>query len=130
MICWTLAAAVVMAAGCSGKSKRQWRYRSREETLAIALPTPEEMATSDPDRRREAVTRLAEGGDFDDEDVFAVLDAVARTDPVTQIRCIAIRGLARYEDDRRRRHSSTLPARRRGTTASPSPTGITSIAAP
>ena len=98
--CWTLAAAMVMAAGCSGKSKRQWRYRSREETLAIALPAPEEMATSDPDRRREAVTRLAEGGDVDHEDVFPVLDAVARTDPVTQIRCIAIRGLARYEDDR------------------------------
>jgi len=89
-----------MAAGCSGKSKRQWRYRSREETLAIALPAPEEMATSDPDRRREAVTRLAEGGDVDHEDVFPVLDAVARTDPVTQIRCVAIRGLARYEDDR------------------------------
>lgn len=95
-----LVAGMVCAVGCSGKSKRRWRYRSREEALAVALPSPEEMAASDADDRRGAVARLAEGGDFDHEDVFTVLDAVARTDPVTQIRCIAIRGLARYEDDR------------------------------
>ncbi len=93
-----LIVAAVCAAGCSGRVKRQWRYRSLDETLRLALP--EDLATSDADERRGAVARLAEGKDVAREDVFHVLDAVARTDPVAQTRCIAIRGLARYYDAR------------------------------
>ncbi|HPD32107.1 MAG TPA: HEAT repeat domain-containing protein [Phycisphaerae bacterium] len=61
---------------------------------------PEDLSRSNADDRREAVARLAESGDYARPEVFHVLDAVARTDPVSQIRCIAIRGLARYKDDR------------------------------
>jgi len=78
--------------------KRQWKYRSVDQALPVALP--EDLATSNPDDRREAVAWLAENGSVSREDVFHVLDAVARTDPVSQIRCVAIRGLGRYKDDR------------------------------
>jgi plasmid stabilization system protein ParE len=88
----------VPSSGCSSKSKRRWRYHSLSKTAQLALP--ENLQASDTDERREAVTRLAERRDVEREEIFSVLDAVARTDPVVQIRCIAIRGLARYEDDR------------------------------
>jgi HEAT repeat protein len=96
--CLLLVASLAVTTGCSGKSKRRWEFRSHEEMLQAALP--EKLDESHPDERRDAVARLAEGNRVTDDDVFHVLDAVARTDPVTQIRCIAIRGLARYEDDR------------------------------
>ncbi len=86
------------ATGCSRQAKRQMKYRSLDKALQAALP--EDLSTSNTDDRREAVARLAESGDYAREEVFHVLDAVARTDPATQIRCIAIRGLARYKDDR------------------------------
>jgi hypothetical protein len=83
---------------CSGRDKRRWEYTSLDQTLRLALP--EDLSTSNADERREAVAFLAEGPRFQQEEVFYVLDAVARSDPVTQIRCIAVRGLSRYEDDR------------------------------
>lgn len=86
------------AAGCSRQAKRQWKYRSLDLAMQTALP--EDLSRSNPDERREAVARLAESGDYARQEVFPVLDAVARTDPVSQIRCIAIRGLSRYRDDR------------------------------
>jgi len=90
--------ACLAALGCSRQTKRQWKYRSLEDALQTALP--EDLSRSNADDRREAVARLAESGDYARAEVFHVLDAVARTDPATQIRCIAIRGLARYKDDR------------------------------
>lgn len=53
-----------------------------------------------PDQRRDAVTRIAESRYVAGEDAFGVLDAVARTDSEAQVRCIAIRALNRYGDDR------------------------------
>jgi hypothetical protein len=61
---------------------------------------PEDLDTSPPDERREAVVRLAESHRVDSDATYHVLDAVARTDPAPQIRCIAIRALGQYEDDR------------------------------
>jgi HEAT repeat protein len=86
------------ATGCSRRTKRQMKYGSLDKALRVALP--EDLSRSSPDDRREAVARLAEGGDYARDEVFHVLDAVARTDPAAQIRCVAIRGLARYKDDR------------------------------
>jgi len=93
-----LLAVCLAATGCSRQVKRQWRYRSLDLAMQTALP--EDLSDSNPDDRRQAVARLAESGDYAREDVFHVLDAVARTDPMPQIRCIAIRGLGRYKDDR------------------------------
>lgn len=96
LCCLILVTSII--AGCSAKSKRRWDFTSLEETMRVALPA--DLANSHPDDRRHAVARLAEEWSYDRDDVFQVLDAVARTDPVTQIRCIAIRGLGRYRDDR------------------------------
>lgn len=93
-----LLSACLAAPGCSRQVKRQWKYRSLDVAMQTALP--EDLSRSNADDRREAVARLAESGDYARPEVFHVLDAVARTDPVSQIRCIAIRGLARYRDDR------------------------------
>lgn len=87
-------AAVLMVSGCSDATKRKWKPRSAEENYRVALEAEH------PDDRREAVTRIGESSYRDSEDAFHILDAVARTDPVTQIRCIAIRTLGAYEDDR------------------------------
>ena len=80
--------------GCSDASKRKWRPRSAQTNYRNALESEES------DLRRDAVARIAEARYFDSEGAFAVLDVVARTDPVEQIRCIAVRAFGRYEDDR------------------------------
>jgi len=80
--------------GCSDATKRQWKPRSAEENYRLALEAEH------PDDRRDAVTRIGESRHRDSEDAFHILDAVARTDPVTQIRCIAIRTLGAYKDGR------------------------------
>jgi len=87
-------AVAFMAAGCSDAQKRRWVYRSPEWNFSTALES------DDADRRRDAVTRIAESSYVDSDEAFAVLDTVARTDTVTQIRCIAIRAFARYDDAR------------------------------
>ncbi|HSW45988.1 MAG TPA: HEAT repeat domain-containing protein, partial [Phycisphaerae bacterium] len=80
--------------GCAEQDKRPWIYRSPEQNYRVALEG------QDADERRDAVARIGESLYYDRPDAFAVLDTVARTDPVSQIRCIAIRTLANYRDDR------------------------------
>lgn len=80
-------------AGCSEADKRKWQHRTPEENFTTALES------SSADLRREAVVRIGESNYWETQDAFHVLDAVARTDPVPQVRCIAIRVLARYEND-------------------------------
>ena len=94
-IAFVLLVSLVCTAGCSG-TKRLFRSTSKDYALAL----PEDLSTSRADDRREAVVRLAESHRVDREATYHVLDAVARTDPAPQIRCIAIRALGRYEDDR------------------------------
>jgi len=89
-----LALSVLVTFGCSDHQKRRWRYRSAEQNLQTALQAEH------PDERRDAVARIGESGYADREDVFHVLDAVARTDPVIQIRCIAVRTFTQYDDAR------------------------------
>jgi hypothetical protein len=81
-------------AACSDRQKRFWRPRSAAENYRAALEA--EHA----DDRRDAVTRIAESGYVTSDDAFGVLDAVARTDPADQVRCVALRALARYDDER------------------------------
>jgi len=80
--------------GCAEQDKRPWIYRSPQQNYRTALEA--EHA----DARRDAVARIAESTYYDSENAFAVLDAVARTDPVSQIRCIAVRAFSLYKDDR------------------------------
>jgi len=90
----TCIVATSLTTGCSESTKRKWKYRSPEENYRNALEA--EHA----DVRRDAVVRIAESKYADSDTAFQVLDAAARTDPQTQIRCIAIRALACYDDDR------------------------------
>jgi HEAT repeat protein len=80
--------------GCSDATKRKWTYRSPSTNYRNALEA------ENADVRRDAVARIAESRQMDSEDAFHVLDVVARTDPVTQIRCVAIRAFSRYDDAR------------------------------
>ncbi len=80
--------------GCSDHQKRTWRHRSPEENYRTALEADHA------DQRRDAVARIAESGYYRHDDAFQVLDVVARTDAAPQIRCIAVRALARYGDPR------------------------------
>ncbi|NLX13216.1 MAG: hypothetical protein GXY44_06110 [Phycisphaerales bacterium] len=80
--------------GCSDQQKRQWRFRSAEENYQAALDAEH------PDARREGITRIAESYYVDSPRAFEVLDTVARHDPNTQNRCIAIRAFSRYRDHR------------------------------
>ncbi len=89
-----LLALLIALPACSDAAKRRWTYRSSEENYRLALESKETNL------RRDAVVRIAESRDADGEDGFAVLDAVSRTDPVAQIRCIAIRAFAAYDDGR------------------------------
>lgn len=84
----------VTNSGCSDHTKRQWRHQSAEDNYRLALEAEH------PDIRRDAVTRIAESGYVTDDDSFSVLDAVARTDPASQIRCVAIKAFCRYDDSR------------------------------
>lgn len=84
---------LAIIAGCSQADKRKWQHRTPEENFATALES------SSADLRREAVVRIGESNYWETQDAFHVLDAVARTDPVPQVRCVAIRVLARYEND-------------------------------
>ena len=88
------ALAVACAGGCSDAQKRMWKPRSAQDNYATALEA------QNADQRREAVARIAESHYVESRDAFDVLDVVARTDPVSQIRCIAIRALATYRDNR------------------------------
>jgi HEAT repeat protein len=90
----SLALLLITTIGCSDAQKRRWTHRTPAQNLSDA------REAENPDQRREAVTRIAESGYFARDDAFAVLDTVVRTDDVTQIRCIAIRALGRYEDPR------------------------------
>lgn len=85
---------LLLATGCSDAQKRAWDPRTPEENFRNALEGPSA------DVRRDAVARIAESNYFAREDAFQVLEVVARTDSVEQVRCIAIRALARYYDDR------------------------------
>jgi hypothetical protein len=84
----------VISLGCAEQDKRPWIYRSPQQNYRTALESQRG------DERRDAVARIAESYYYDSPDAFAVLEAVARTDPVSQIRCIAIRAFAYYKDDR------------------------------
>lgn len=88
-LCLTMLCAV----GCRDGQHR-WHHHNRQENYDLALNAVQ------PDERREAVVRIAESRYADSEEAFNVLDVVARTDNESQIRCIAVRGLARYDDDR------------------------------
>jgi len=85
---------LALAAGCSESRKWKWNPPSADENFKVALES------SSGDDRREAVTRIAESNYLAREDAFHVFDAVARTDPVAQVRCIAARALGRYYDAR------------------------------
>ena len=87
-------AVLTIAAGCSDAQKRRWLHRAPEQNFSDALDA------EDADHRRDAVARIAESGYVTSNEAFAVLDTVARTDRVAQIRCVAIRALSRYDDDR------------------------------
>lgn len=79
---------------CSDHTKRAWKHQSQADNFRIALEG------ENADDRRDAVARIAESGYVAADDAFSVLDAVARTDSVAQIRCIAIRAFTRYDDPR------------------------------
>lgn len=96
--------------GCSAHSKRKLKYRSRQDNLTNALDAQH------PDQRRDAVARIAESRYVDSPEAFEVLDTVARTDPVPQIRCIAIRAFTAYDDDRPIRPLLTILQARPGST--------------
>ena len=83
-----------MSPGCAEQDKRLWVYRSPQQNYRTALESERG------DERREAVARIAESYYYDSPEAFAVLEAAARTDPVSQVRCIAIRAFAYYKDDR------------------------------
>lgn len=85
---------ILFVLACSEADKRKWRRHTPEENFSTALES------SSADLRREAVVRIGESNYWGGEEAFGVLDAVARTDPVPQVRCVAIRVLARYRDDR------------------------------
>lgn len=87
-------AALPVLVGCSEANKRKWQHRTPEQNFSTALES------TNGDLRREAVVRIGESSYWSSADAFHVLEAVARTDPVPQVRCIAIRVLARYTDDR------------------------------
>jgi len=80
--------------GCSKGSTRKWKRYSARENYSLALDA------QNADHRREAIVRIAESRYADSEDAFNTLDTVARTDPVVQNRCIAVRAFAEYSDDR------------------------------
>jgi len=84
----------LLICGCAEQDKRPWIYRTPQQNYRTALESQRG------DERRDAVARIAESYYYDSPDAFAVLEAVARTDPVSQIRCIAIRAFANYKDDR------------------------------
>ncbi len=85
---------MVLLVGCSDADKRRWTSRTAQQNFTAALDA------GHADERRDAVVRIGESRYFTSEEAFAVLDAVARTDPAAQIRCIAIRILGRYGDAR------------------------------
>ncbi len=85
---------LLVAGGCSDRQKRAWKPQSQSDNYRLALES------EDGNVRRDAVVRIAESGYVDSHDGFLVLDTVARTDPIGQIRCVAIRAFRRYEDSR------------------------------
>lgn len=93
-LCLWIGAVHMATLGCSEADKRKWQYYTPEQNFSTALDS------TDGNLRREAVTRIGQSTYFTSADAFHVLDAAARTDPVAQVRCVAIRILGRYEDDR------------------------------
>lgn len=80
--------------GCSDATKRKWKHQPAQTNYNNAL------YAEDADVRRDAVARIAESRYVDSDDAFKILDAVARTDAVSQIRCVAVRAFVRYGDAR------------------------------
>jgi hypothetical protein len=93
-LCLCASVALILLSGCSEADKRKWQRHTAEQNYSTALES------TSADLRREAVVRIGESSYWESEDAFHVLDAAARTDPVPQVRCIAIRVLARYGTDR------------------------------
>jgi hypothetical protein len=58
------------------------------------------LASDDADLRRHAVAKVAAGSKVDTDWAFEGLEAIARTDKVSNVRCVSIRGLARIADER------------------------------
>ena len=104
--CWATLTLLVLAPlilqivvpGCSRGTRRKMSLRSASTNYKLALP--DDLSTSNPNERLDAVIRIAESGYVDSDNAYAVLDAVARTDPQQQIRCIAVRAFTRYDDAR------------------------------
>lgn len=84
----------LLLTGCSDHQKRTWKYRSPADNYHAA------MEAQNADERRDAVARIAESGYVTSDDSFHILDTAARTDQVSQTRCIAIRALSTYKDAR------------------------------
>jgi len=85
---------LVSGLACSEAEKRKWRPRTAEQNYRTALEA------ENADLRRDAVARIGESSYRESDDAYHVLDAVARTDPATQVRCVAITVLGRYQDER------------------------------
>ena len=80
--------------GCTASDRRRMKFASAEQNYSEALDS------KSADVRRDAVVRISKSGYRASDDAFRILDVVARTDPDDQVRCIAIRTLARYPDGR------------------------------
>lgn len=94
VLCLFFVGSATTLVGCSDAQKRAWKPRSAEENYRIALES------QNADERRDAVARIGENSYYWQPEAFEVLDAVARTDPAEQVRCIAVRVLARYVEPR------------------------------
>ncbi len=81
-------------AGCSDAQKRAWKPLPANQCYKTALEA------ENGDTRRDAVCRIAESKYVTHQDAFNVLDTVARTDPLDQVRCIAVKAFTRYNDSR------------------------------
>jgi HEAT repeat protein len=92
-LCHWLPAAAVAAlalASCRSGGDHWWSVRrSPQQEMLRALEA------EDPDVRRQALTRVVESDQVTSDWAFDGLDAVARTDPDSQVRCTAIAGLRR-----------------------------------
>ncbi|HOB76662.1 MAG TPA: hypothetical protein PKG54_19300 [Phycisphaerae bacterium] len=79
---------------CSDRGTRAWKWRSPAQNYQTALEAPSA------DDRRMAVAAIGESGYVASDDAFSVLDAVARTDPSSHVRCVAVSAFTRYDDSR------------------------------
>ncbi|MBN1491056.1 MAG: HEAT repeat domain-containing protein, partial [Phycisphaerae bacterium] len=91
------AAGAWMSIGCDGAQKLAFREKFKHYTPQQNYDIL--LHDTDADARRRAAVRIGDGP-FALEDAFAVLDTTARTDANGQVRCAAIRVLAKYQDGR------------------------------